>query len=74
MIFKNSVNDDFQELGNNSYYSVITAVTTVNAFSFLELHSTTVTTCYNGQFTFLSPPPYFRMFSHCIPITWNCDG
>lgn len=45
MIFKNSVNDDFQELGNNNYYSVITTVTTVNAFSFLELHSTTVTTC-----------------------------
>ena len=44
MIFKNSVNDDFQELGNNSYYFVITTVTTVNVFSFLELHST-ATTC-----------------------------
>ena len=44
---------------------------TINAF-FLELHNI-VTTCWNGQFTFLSPPLYFKIFFHCIPITWNCN-
>ena len=40
---------------------------TINAFSFLELYNI-VTMCWNGQFTFLSPPLYFKIFFIAIGL------